>query len=185
MPEDQKTTLDEVVVLGAPDGTEAEWAREEAVCAGVELTRELVTEPANVIYPESFVARCQDRMAGTGLEIRVLDDDEMAALGRFFAKQPVTADPVKDAPLASVGAYLYAHGNKFSGVPACASCHGVNATGTDSLPRLAGQHAAYTEGQLKQFSQRERANDNSIMHSVAVKMTALEMAAVAEYLSGK
>lgn len=37
------------------------------------------------------------------------------------------------------------------------------------------------EGQLKQFSQRERANDNSIMHSVAVKMTALEMHAVAEY----
>ena len=94
-------------------------------------------------------------------------------------------EPVKDAPLAAVGAYLYAHGNKFSGVPACASCHGANATGTDTLPRLAGQHAAYTESQLKQFSQRERANDNSIMHSVAVKMTALEMAAVAEYLSGK
>lgn len=114
-----------------------------------------------------------------------LTADEMAALGRFFAKQPVTVEPAKDAPLAAVGAYLYAHGNKFSGVPACASCHGANATGTDTLPRLAGQHAAYTESQLKQFSQRERANDNSIMHSVAVKMTALEMAAVAEYLSGK
>jgi leucyl aminopeptidase len=47
----------------------------------VEFTRELVTEPANVIYPESFVARAQERYAGTGLELRVLDEAEMAALG--------------------------------------------------------------------------------------------------------
>ena len=40
---------------------------------GVEFTRELVTEPANVIYPESFVARCQERMAGTGLTLAVGD----------------------------------------------------------------------------------------------------------------
>jgi leucyl aminopeptidase len=51
------------------------------VAAGVEFTRALVTEPANVIYPESFVARCQDRMVGTGLTLRVLDDVEMRALG--------------------------------------------------------------------------------------------------------
>jgi leucyl aminopeptidase len=44
------------------------------VAEGVEFTRELVTEPANVIYPESFVARCQERLAGTGVEIVVLDD---------------------------------------------------------------------------------------------------------------
>jgi cytochrome c553 len=53
------------------------------------------------------------------------------------------------------------------------------------LPRLAGQYAVYTESQLKQFNQRDRTNDNAIMHSIASKMTALEMAAVAEYLSGK
>ncbi len=40
-----------------------------------------MTEPANVIYPESFVARCKARMAGTGLKLRVLDEDEMTALG--------------------------------------------------------------------------------------------------------
>ena len=53
------------------------------------------------------------------------------------------------------------------------------------LPRLAGQHAAYTEEQLKLFNKRERTNDNAVMHAVVEKMTALEMAAVAEYLSGK
>ncbi|MEO7384445.1 MAG: leucyl aminopeptidase, partial [Novosphingobium sp.] len=43
--------------------------------------RTLVTEPGNVIYPESFVARCQERFAGTGLEVTVLDVAAMTALG--------------------------------------------------------------------------------------------------------
>jgi cytochrome c553 len=68
---------------------------------------------------------------------------------------------------------------------ACSSCHGAGALGTSSLPRLAGQFAGYLETQLKQFNQRERTNDNAVMHSIASKMTALEMAAVSEYLSGQ
>ncbi|MFV4641101.1 leucyl aminopeptidase, partial [Mycobacterium tuberculosis] len=46
-----------------------------------EFTRELVTEPANVIYPESFVARCEARYQGTGLELRVLDEAQLRDLG--------------------------------------------------------------------------------------------------------
>ena len=80
---------------------------------------------------------------------------------------------------------IYHHGTRFSGIPACASCHGPDAAGSATLPRLAGQHVAYTEDQLKLFNKRERTNDNAVMHAVVEKMTALEMAAVAEYLSGK
>ena len=68
---------------------------------------------------------------------------------------------------------------------ACATCHGPDAAGSATLPRLAGQHVAYTEDQLKLFNKRERTNDNAVMHTVAEKMTPLEMAAVSEYLSGK
>ncbi len=114
-----------------------------------------------------------------------LTPDEMVALGRFFEKKSVQAEPPKDAGLAAVGQYIYHHGNKYSGLAACASCHGPEAKGTTALPRLAGQYAAYTETQLKQFNQRERTNDNAVMHAIASKMSALEMAAVAEYLSGK
>ena len=81
LPDEQKVTLKDVFVLGAPEGAEAEWARESALCEGVEFTRRLVTEPGNVLYPESFVAAVQERVAGTGLEVRVLDDAEMRALG--------------------------------------------------------------------------------------------------------
>ncbi|MGE3690148.1 MAG: leucyl aminopeptidase [Novosphingobium sp.] len=81
LPEDQKPTLEEVVVVNAPAGAEDEWLREAAIAEGVEFTRELVTEPGNVIYPETFVARCEARMAGTGLGLRVLGEDEMRTLG--------------------------------------------------------------------------------------------------------
>jgi len=60
-----------------------------------------------------------------------------------------------------------------------------DALGTAALPRLAGQYASYVENQLKSFGKRERTNDNAVMHSIVQKMTPLEMAAVAEYLSGK
>jgi len=114
-----------------------------------------------------------------------LTPDDMVALGQFFEKQQVEIEPAKDVDLAGMGKYIYLHGNKFSGLAACASCHGPQAKGTSALPRLAGQHAAYIETQLKQFSQRERTNDNAVMHAIVSKMTPLEMAAVAEYLSGQ
>jgi leucyl aminopeptidase len=78
----QKATLTELVIVGAPAEAEARWsARYQAVLDGVSLTRELVTEPANIIYPESFVERCQAAMADTGLEIEVLDRPAMERLG--------------------------------------------------------------------------------------------------------
>ena len=114
-----------------------------------------------------------------------LTPDEMVALGKFFEKQKVDTEAAKDPDLAGVGKYIYHHGNKFSGLAACASCHGADAQGTASLPRLAGQYASYIETQLKQFNQRQRTNDNAVMHAIVSKMTPLEMAAVAEYLSAK
>ncbi len=79
--DDQKPSLKTIRVAGAPGGAEAAWAIEAALAEGVEFTRELVTEPANVIYPASFVERAHKRLDGTGVKIRVLDRDEMAALG--------------------------------------------------------------------------------------------------------
>ncbi|MDE1915808.1 MAG: leucyl aminopeptidase [Sphingomonadales bacterium] len=79
--EEQKVSLTTIEVVGAPEGTEAAWAQASAIAQGVEFTRELVTEPANILYPESFVARAQARYEGTGLVVRVLDVEEMTRLG--------------------------------------------------------------------------------------------------------
>ncbi|WP_426267662.1 leucyl aminopeptidase [Sphingomonas sp. LHG3443-2] len=78
----QKPTVEEVVIVGAPAGTDARWTeRYEGVLAGVKLTRELVTEPANVIYAETFVERVRKAAEGTGLEIEALGQAEMEKLG--------------------------------------------------------------------------------------------------------
>ena len=81
MKDEQKVTLATVTVVGAPEGTEAAWDELTHLAAGVEFTRELITEPANILYPESFVERCRERFAGTGAEIIVLDEAEMEKLG--------------------------------------------------------------------------------------------------------
>jgi leucyl aminopeptidase len=78
----QKPTLKEVIIVGG--GAEAGKryaARWAPVYEGVSLTRELVTEPANIIYPQSFVERVQDALKGTGIELNVLNRAAMEKLG--------------------------------------------------------------------------------------------------------
>jgi cytochrome c553 len=112
-----------------------------------------------------------------------LTPDEMAALGAYFEKRKAGGRRAQDGELVAVGKYIFEQGNRYSGVPACASCHGATAHGTPQLPRLAGQHPRYIEDQLKQFNKRERTNDNAVMHTVASKLTELETHAVAEYVA--
>ena len=112
-----------------------------------------------------------------------LTPDEMAALGKYFESRKVGGRKVQDAELLAVGKFIYSQGNRFSGVPACASCHGPLGHGTAQLPRLAGQHPRYVADQLQQFSKRERTNDNAVMHSVAAKLSELEAHAVAAYVA--
>lgn len=114
-----------------------------------------------------------------------LAPDEMLALGKYYEKMNHPREEAKDPQLAAMGRYIYHNGNKFSGVPACVACHGTAAEGAANLPRLAGQLSGYIHTQLKQFNKRERTNDNAVMHTVVEKMTELEMAAVAEYVSSK
>jgi len=78
----QKPTLTDIVIVGGGDGAAKLFdQRWKPVIDGVALTRELVTEPANIIYPETFVARVQKSLAGSGVEVEVLDRAAMEKLG--------------------------------------------------------------------------------------------------------
>jgi leucyl aminopeptidase len=78
---DKKPSLAKVYVEGAPAGTAEVWEREAALAMGVEFTRKLVTEPANLLYPATFVAACEEAFAGTGAQLTVLGEAEMTELG--------------------------------------------------------------------------------------------------------
>jgi leucyl aminopeptidase len=77
----QKPTLEQVTIVGAGAGAQGRWEdRWQPVLEGVKLTRELVTEPANIIYPETFVERVR-HLADLGIEMEVLDGAAMKKLG--------------------------------------------------------------------------------------------------------
>jgi leucyl aminopeptidase len=78
----QKPTLNSITIVGGGEGAQKRYEdRYAAVVEGVSLTRELVTEPANIIYPETFVERVKESIKDSGLEIQVLGRDEMEKLG--------------------------------------------------------------------------------------------------------
>ena len=79
--EKQKPTLKTVTIVGGGEGAAKRWTdRWQPVLEGVDLTRGLVTEPANVIYPESFVERCRE-LTKLGIEMEVLTGEQMKKLG--------------------------------------------------------------------------------------------------------
>lgn len=78
--ESRKASLARVAIANAGDGAETAWDRLRAVAEGVAFTRELVSEPANVIYPQSFVERCSV-LADAGVRIESYDERQMAELG--------------------------------------------------------------------------------------------------------
>ncbi|MES2095530.1 MAG: leucyl aminopeptidase [Pseudomonadota bacterium] len=98
LPEKQKPKLETITIVGGPDGIDAAWAKQLAVTSGLELTRTLVAEPANIIYPETFVARVLADIEGLGLEVTVLGEDEMTELG-MGSLLGVSKGSVRDARL--------------------------------------------------------------------------------------
>ncbi|TPG53974.1 leucyl aminopeptidase [Sphingomonas glacialis] len=98
LPEKSKPTLASIVLHGTPDGTDAAWSKQKALTEGLELTRTLVAEPPNKIYPETFVAKVLAEVEGLGLEVTVLGEDEMRELG-MGAILGVSQGSAKDARL--------------------------------------------------------------------------------------
>jgi cytochrome c553 len=110
----------------------------------------------------------------------------MEDLAAYFASQPI-ARGAADPALAPAGEAVFRGGNLTNGVPACMACHGVAGAGNPAakFPALAGQHAEYTEAQLKAFRAMERANDaGQMMRGVTAKLTDAEIKAVASYVQG-
>jgi cytochrome c553 len=115
-----------------------------------------------------------------------LSDADMRNLAAYFAQQKPKPGAARDRDLVAAGQRLYRGGDSALGVPACASCHSPNGAGIPiQFPRLGGQHGEYTLAQLQLFRSGERANDpNSVMRTIAQRMSDKAMAAVAEYIAG-
>lgn len=71
--------LNEFESLGWLNGDDDGLSRGVILGDAINLTRELVNEPANVIYPESFAARAESLVKETGLECEIWDSPKLEA----------------------------------------------------------------------------------------------------------
>ena len=79
-PEDKPKLTKLSVLTGDPAKARAVWDRNKAIAEGVFLTRDLVSEPPNVLNPAEMAERCK-KLTSLGLKVDVLGPKEMQKLG--------------------------------------------------------------------------------------------------------
>jgi len=115
-----------------------------------------------------------------------LSETDLQSLATYYAAQPPAPprgggrSPEQQAAYAR-GQALFMGGEPARGVLACMACHGAQAQGLGSIPRLAGQNARYLALQLVVFKGHDRA-DGAPMAAQAGPLTPEQMHDLAWYL---
>jgi cytochrome c553 len=113
-----------------------------------------------------------------------LSSADMTNVAAFYAGKTAKPGFAKNKELVALGEKIYRGGIAERAVPACSGCHSPTGGGIPSqYPRLAGQHADYTEAQLIAFRAGTRKN-NVQMTGVAARLNDREIKAVADYIAG-
>ncbi len=114
---------------------------------------------------------------------RSLTEVQIEGLAVFYAAQKQTAQTLEGDPNRLVaGKEVFDKGVAAKGIPPCATCHGEQAQGNATFPRLAGQHADYLVKQLLVFQRTDERPEGSIMKTVAHDLTPQNISDVAGYL---
>jgi cytochrome c553 len=143
--------------------------------------------------PAQFAKQIADFKAGTRTHpimtpiARAMSAEDTESSARHYASQPrpKTGASTVDPAVIARGKNLAINGAWDRHVPPCFKCHAVDGLGVaPAFPPIAGQHAAYTVSQLQAWKTGARTNDpQKLMKTVAEKLTADEIHAVAEYLA--
>ena len=176
-----------------PDLVKAE-ATYNAVCVachGVDGNSAVAANPKLAQqHPEYLIKQLQEYKSGKRNNAvmkgfaSTLSDEDMRGMAYFMTAKKAKTGFAKDKELVALGERIYRGGIADRLVPACAACHSPNGAGLPAqYPRLGGQHAEYTAGQLTSFRDGVRKN-NLQMTQVAAKMNDREIKAVSDYIAG-
>lgn len=179
---------------GNSRGSASEGQAKSATCQGCHGTDgnsyspnwpNLASQNANYLFKQIHDFQSGARKDPTmSSMVTGLVEKDIADIAAYFASQKVKADAASQS---AAGKKIYRGGNRYTKVPACASCHGPNGAGNGpgAIPRLAGQKPEYTAKALRDFKSGARSNDrNQIMRDIAAKMSEAEIDAVAQFLRG-
>jgi cytochrome c553 len=108
---------------------------------------------------------------------KVLDRDEMIALGNWYAARKPAPNPFKADP-AKVDA-----GRKVADAVLCPMCHGGGFVGQNEVPRVAGQNPEYVRKQLHDFKSKRRTNDAGNMTSVTHTLSDGDIENLSHYIA--
>ncbi len=165
-----------------------------AVCAACHTSDGSRGSPANPIlqgqHPEyltkqlvEFKSGKRDNAIMKGMA-STLSDADMVNVSAFYASKQAKPGFAKSKDLVALGEKIYRGGIAERSVPACSGCHSPSGAGIPSqYPRMAGQHADYTEAQLLAFRSGVRKN-SAQMTGVVAKMNDREIKAVSDYIAG-
>jgi cytochrome c553 len=113
-----------------------------------------------------------------------LSADDMKHVAAFYAGKKAKTGFAKSKDTIYLGEKIYRGGITERQVPACSGCHSPDGAGIPAqYPRVAGQHAEYTEAQLVAFRAGQRTN-SAQMSAIATRLNDREIKAVADYISG-
>jgi len=117
-----------------------------------------------------------------GVYVAPLSDADLRDLAAHYASLPARFTRRTDlAPSYEAAGRLVESGDPMRGIAACAACHGPMGW-TEAAPALQGQQRAYLELQLQALASGSRHNDiNAQMRSIARRLTAQEINALAQY----
>ena len=151
--------------------------------------------PANPIlqgqHPEYLVKQLAEFKSGKranavmqGMAATLPTEADMKNVAAFYSSKIAKPGFAKNKATVALGEKIYRGGVAERKVPACSGCHGPSGSGIPAqYPRLAGQHADYTEAQLLAFRGGVRKN-SAQMTGVAAGMTDGEIKAVSDYIAG-
>jgi cytochrome c553 len=176
-----------------PDLIQGE-AKYTAVCAACHGADGNSGAPANPKlaqqHPEYLVKQLQEFKSGKRANAimqgfaATLSDADMKNIAAWVTSKKAKPGFAKDKELVALGERIYRGGIADRQIAACAGCHSPNGAGIPAqYPRLGGQHAEYTDAQLKAF--RDGVRKNSVqMNQVAAKLNDREIKAVSDYIAG-
>lgn len=175
----------------APDLAAGEAA--SAMCQACHAADGTRGAPENPIlqgqFPEYLAKQLHDYQSGKRQNaimqgmVAALNDEMIRDITAFYGSKPAPAGFAQNKDTVLMGERIWRGGIADRKIPACAGCHGPTGSGIPvQYPRIAGQHAQYTEAQLYAFRTGERVNVQ--MTGVASKMNDAEIKAVSDYAAG-
>jgi cytochrome c553 len=105
------------------------------------------------------------------------------ALSIYFSNLPPRAANDGNRELVGRGEAIYQRGMPDENIAACVACHGPNAEGISTIPRIGGLDYGYLKRRLEQWAEGYRGALDHTMPHIAIQLSRSQIEALASYLS--